>query len=206
MLSKEPSPKSTNSCIVPIGRRSELSNHWAVKVDEIIPFNFINVRSSGFEYNITYGDGGQVVNAQNALYNKFNEATKYHSYNKPGIYQVKLNASNPYYNIVYQYRMAVQYPFELTKLTHVMFTFFFPPVVYGYCLVMDISYSNTMVSLTPEWDSSYLNIHVTFVGVSFLATMLMVKMMMPLGIGIIYGGCGLICNAGIGYCTAILYW
>jgi hypothetical protein len=92
------------------------------------------------------------------------------------------------------------------KLTHVMFTFFFPPVVYGYCLVMDISYSNTMVSLTPEWDSSYLNIHVTFVGVSFLVTMLMVKMMMPLGIGIIYGGCGLICNAGIGYCTAILYW
>ena len=95
----------------------KLNSDWAVKVDEIIAFNFINARSSGFEYNITYGDGGQVGNAQNVLYNEFNEATKYHSYNKTGIYQVKLNASNPYYNIVYQYRMVVQYPIPALQIS-----------------------------------------------------------------------------------------
>lgn len=94
----------------------KLNSDWAVKVDEIILFDFVNARSSGFEYNITYGDGGKVGNAQNVLYNKFNEATKYHSYNKPGIYQVKLNASNPYYNIVYHYSMVVQYPIPALQI------------------------------------------------------------------------------------------
>lgn len=87
-----------------------ITSDWAAEVNEVIPFNFENALRSGFEYSITFGDGTEVNNVPNVLYEEYNEPIKYHSYNSPGVYKVVFKASNPEYSKTMQYNITIQYP------------------------------------------------------------------------------------------------
>lgn len=59
-----------------------------------IDFSFLNYTTYGFQYLIDYGDGSTKQNDDSAMLTIFDSTPWTHAYSSPGVYTIKMNASN----------------------------------------------------------------------------------------------------------------
>lgn len=84
-----------------------LNSSVKAKVNEIIEFKFSNPPNSNFRYLVAYGDGSMMQNMESDLYRSFNISSLLKSFSTPGIFDVSMQAWNPFYSSSNAYTVNV---------------------------------------------------------------------------------------------------
>lgn len=84
-----------------------LNSSVKAKVNEEIEFMFSNPPNSNFRYLVTYGDGSSMQNVESDLYRPFDISTLNKSFSTPGLFDVFMQAWNPFYSSSNAYTVNV---------------------------------------------------------------------------------------------------
>lgn len=84
-----------------------LNSSVKAKVNELIEFMFSNPPNSNFRYLVTYGDGSMMQNMESDLYRPLDISTLMKSFSTPGLFDVSMQAWNPFYSSSNAYTVNV---------------------------------------------------------------------------------------------------